>query len=75
MLSDTNEILNSVNNEEIEVKQHFITDEKYQLLIHYQQLIRKATEVSPSIRKLINELINNENLDKLKTKLIDNFKN
>lgn len=73
---DTNEITNEVNsNDDSEEKQHFLTDEKYQLLQHYQRFISKATDVSPTIRKLVNDLITIENLEKVKTKLIDIFSN
>lgn len=61
--------VSSVNEE----KQYFINDDKYQLLQQYQQFIYKATEVSPSVRKLVNELITKENLDKIKMKLIESL--
>ncbi len=61
-----------MSNQEItESKQHFFNDEKFQLLKQYQQEIFEATEVSPSLRKIINELINNENLQQLKAKFVN----
>ena len=47
-------------------KEYFINNENFELLKKYQQLIFKTTEVSPAIRKLVNELINVENLEKIK---------
>jgi hypothetical protein len=58
------------SNESIDTKQHLITDEKFQLLRQCQQEIYTATEASPSIRKIINELITEENLQQIKTKFI-----
>ena len=58
------------SNEATEPKQHLITDEKFQLLRQCQQEIYLVTESSPSLRKLINELITEENLQKVKSKFI-----
>lgn len=55
-------------------KQHFINDENFQLLKQYQQLIFEATEVSPAIRKIVNELISVENLEKIKEKFLLNWR-
>ena len=57
-------------NEVTDTKQYLITDEKFQLIRQCQQIIFEATESSPSIRKLINELITEENLQKITTKFI-----
>jgi sulfur relay (sulfurtransferase) DsrC/TusE family protein len=58
------------SNEITDTKQHLITDEKFQLLRQCQQEIYIATEASPSIRKIINEVITEENLQKVKLKFI-----
>lgn len=58
------------SNEATEPKQHLITDEKFKLLRQCQQEIYLVTESSPSLRKLINELITEENLQKVKSKFI-----
>lgn len=73
MLTDLTEPTIETDKQTIDEKQYFIVNEKYQLLLHYQMLILKATEVSPSVRKLVNELITHENLDVIKTKLITTF--
>lgn len=62
-----------VSSESSDTKQYFIVEEKFQLLRQYQQLIFEATEVSPAIRKLVNELISVENLEKVKTKFVSQW--
>lgn len=59
-----------ISNEITETKQHLITDEKFNLLKECQNAIYVATESSPSMRKIINELITEENLQKIKVKFI-----
>ena len=54
-----------------ESKQQLINKEKYELLQKSQQVIYKATESSPSIRKIVNELINEENLQLIQSKFIE----
>ena len=56
-----------------EKRQYFINDEKFRLLRQYQQEIFEVTEVSPALRKLVNELISVENLEKVKTKFINQW--
>jgi hypothetical protein len=62
-------------NDVIETKQHFINEENFKLLKQCQQEIFEITEVSPSLRKIVNELINDENLHKLKSKFITTWSN
>ena len=62
-------------NEVIEAKQHFFNNEKFQLLKQCQQEVFEATEVSPSLRKIINELINPDNLQHFKSKFINQWRN
>ena len=47
-------------------KKHFILDEKFQLLKQCQKEIFTETEISPSIRKIVNDLINEVNLKTIK---------
>jgi hypothetical protein len=69
---------NAVSNNEVknrtsgndEAKQYFITDENFLLLKQCQNTIFEKTEVSPAIRKIVNELISVENLEKVKSKFI-----
>jgi sulfur relay (sulfurtransferase) DsrC/TusE family protein len=60
----------SVSNNITETKQYLITDENFKLVIQCKHDIYLATEASPSIRKIINELITEENLQKVKSKFI-----
>ncbi len=62
------------NHETSDTKQHFINEANFQLLKQYQQAIYTATESSPSIRKIINELITEENLQKITKKFIEIWK-
>lgn len=55
-------------------KQFFITEENFQQLRQIQQEIFTVTEISPSIRKLVNLLITEENITPLKTKLIEQYR-
>ena len=64
----------TVNTDATEVKQYLITEEKYQLLREFQQDVFKEIELLPSIRKLMNDLINQENLEQLKTKYLNLLK-
>lgn len=45
---------------------HFLTDENFNKLRQFQNEIYQLYEVSPSIRKIVNSLITNENLNQLK---------
>jgi hypothetical protein len=54
-------------------KQHFISEEKFLLLKHCQQEIFDATAVSPSIRRLVNELICTDNLQRVKNKFLESL--
>ena len=66
---------NTQENTEIEqTVRHFINSENYKTLREVQQRIYEMTEFTPSIRKLVNDLINEENLNKLESKTIQLFK-
>jgi hypothetical protein len=61
-------------NQENDEKKQFISNEKFQLLQLCQQSVYQATESSPSIRKIINELITEGNLEKVAEKFISVWK-
>ena len=61
---------NKESKEASDLKQYFINDVQFQMLKQCQQEIYVKTEVSPAIRKLVNELINVENLQKIKNRFI-----
>lgn len=71
--SDANDKISKESSNE--AKQFFINDEKFKLLKMLQREIFEATEISPSIRKIVNDLINEENLQKVKTKFINVWNN
>ena len=52
-------------------KQTFLNPDKYNLLKSYQQKVYERTEVSPTLRKLVNALITEKNLDIVIEKIID----
>ena len=57
-----------------EGKQHFINDQNFNLLKECQLEIYNATDLTLSIRKIVNELITEENLQKIKSKFISIYK-
>jgi hypothetical protein len=61
--------------EEGEARQYLISDANFQLLKQCQKDVYDATETSPSIRKIINAIINEENINKVKTRFIDIWSN
>lgn len=70
--SDDN-LLPNPNNSTIDLtvkKQTFLEPDKYQLLKSYQQIVFDKTEVSPTLRKLVNALVTKENLDIVIEKII-----
>ncbi len=59
-----------IGTKEISTKQYLINEDKFQQLKQFQQTVFKLTEFSPSIRKIINELITEENLEHMKSKFV-----
>jgi hypothetical protein len=57
-----------------ESKNHFISPENFALLKKYQQKIYESTQVTPSLRKILNSLINDESLEIFTEKLIASLK-
>ncbi len=55
------------------VTKRLISDENYESLRDVQQSIFEATDVSPAIRKLVNRLIKQSDLQQLKEEMISNF--
>lgn len=65
-----NEIVEDPN---LEIKQFFIEEEKFELLKQYREKVFKATQVSPALRKLANAVITSENLEKVASAMIDSL--
>ncbi len=63
----------SVTNKDNEVKQHFMNDENFKKLRHLQQELLLVTEVMPSLRKIINVFITEENVRNYKENFIQQF--
>jgi hypothetical protein len=61
-------------NEPNEERKLLFTEENYQLIRKIQQEIFEITDVSPSIRKILNEIIRKDQLEEIKIRLIDQFK-
>lgn len=61
-------------NEKNETKKYLLSDESFNLLKNVQEKVNEATDVIPSLRKLINMLVTKENLDILTKKLIDELR-
>lgn len=72
MLEDENKVQAKTGATE-EEKQFFIIEENFRRLRQIQQEIFTLTEISPSIRKLVNLLITEENITQLKMKLIEQY--
>lgn len=56
-----------------EEKKFLLTEENFQRLKAIQQEIFEKTDVSPGIRKLLNTIINEDRLNELKNRFIDQF--
>ena len=56
--------------ENLEPKVRMISEENFALLKTYQHKIFEATEVTPSLRKILNSLITRENLESISKSII-----
>jgi len=54
--------------------QPLINDENFQLLKDVQRRISEATGISPSVRIIVNHLVNDEQLKQIEAQLIQQFK-
>lgn len=54
----------------IDRKEYLLNQENFERLIHVQKLIEQATEMRPTFKKLINELVTEEALAALTERLI-----
>lgn len=68
--NDNEENNKSQKTQTSEPTQHFLTNENFTLLRKLQNEIFKTIELAPSIKKLANLLINEENLEKIKAQFI-----
>ena len=68
--SKTNMSRLSDNIEDGEKKQFFLTEESFELMKEVQNRISEKTELRPTLRKLINQLINKETTEQLILKML-----
>jgi len=52
------------------IKKFLLTNESFQILTSAQSKIKDVTETTPTLRKLLNELVTQEYVDKLTDKFI-----
>jgi hypothetical protein len=71
---EKNDTSDHLSNAVTDKSQYFISDKKFSLVKKCQKAIFEATESSPSVRKIINELITEENLLQIKMKFIEVWK-
>lgn len=65
-------VINQENNQLTEAgSNHFIEDQHYEAIKQLQTEIYNATQVKPSIRKLVNYIIGDMNIDKIRQTLTD----
>jgi arginyl-tRNA--protein-N-Asp/Glu arginylyltransferase len=58
------------SNKEERSKKSFLSEENYQLLKQYQQRVSEVTGFSPDVKKIVNDLITVENMDRVIAKYI-----
>ena len=56
--------------EEHEKKDFLLNQENFERLIHVQRMVEQATEMRPTFKKLINELVTDDALNDLTKRLI-----
>ena len=72
-VNSTEPIENSKSDVIEEKRKYLLTDENFQRIKDVQREIFEKTEISPSLRKLVNSLITKEEIENLKQKLICQF--
>lgn len=67
----TEETLSEIATNEETTRKYLLSDETFAILTEAQSKIREATEITPTLRKLINELVTQESVEKLTHKFIE----
>ena len=65
---------NKINNNHQETKSNYIKQEQYEKIRQCQENIFEATQISLSVKRIINELITEDNLQKIQEKFIQLFR-
>ena len=73
MTEQKNKIENK-NNNNPENKSNYIKQEQYEKIKQCQEAIFEATHISLSVKRVINELITEDNLQKIEDKFIQLFR-
>ncbi len=71
-MADQKDKKNSDNNQEN--KSNYIKQEQYEKIRQCQESIFEETQISLSVKRIINELITEDNLQKIKEKFINLFR-
>lgn len=67
-------IENKKNNNNQETKSNYIKEEQFERIRQCQAIIFEETQISISVKRIINELITEDNLQKIKEKFIHLFR-
>jgi hypothetical protein len=66
--------MNEINSDTMQTdeltKRHLLSDESYAILSNAQRKIKEATEMTPTLRKLVNELVTTDSVESLTQKYI-----
>ena len=65
---------NLKNNNNQEIKSNYIKEEQFEKIRQCQAIIFEQTQISLSVKRIINELITEDNLQKIKEKFINLFR-
>ncbi len=63
-----------INSSNQQIKSNYIKEEQYEKIKQCQESIFEATQISLSVKRIINELITEDNLQKIKDKFIQLFR-
>jgi hypothetical protein len=73
-VNEENETTTSESTEEPTTNKFLLSDESFELLRSAQREIREATELMPSLRKMINKIVNPEAVRQLTQRFIEELK-
>ena len=70
MLDKDNDNIETMNTEPANKSKYLLTDESFERLRKAQQKIQEITELTPSLRKLINRLVTQKAVDEITQQII-----
>ena len=71
---ETVEKSNDTSTDAVQETTYLLSEPSFQLLRHAQQRIREKTDITPSIRKMINVLITPESMEKMTQEMIELYR-